>query len=100
MAKSNARNARVNSQRFTYEHTLKSFKNNLFNCNSIEQREYINDKGEHKIWVQFNFANGSRSLPIDPTDEVMNLIDDFMSNTGEFKIQSEIPSNLRTDNPE
>ena len=94
------RNARVNAQRFSYEQTFKTFKNNLFSCNSIEQREYINDKGEHKVWVQFNFANGVRSLPIDPTDEVIGLLDDFMNNTGEFKLQTEATIALRKETKE
>ena len=97
MATSNSRTARINSQRFSYQQTFGNFKTNLFNCNGIEQREYINQKGEHKIFVKFNFANGSKSLSIDPTDEVETLLVDFMNNTGEFSLKREDATNLRNE---
>lgn len=97
MANNTKRLARINSQRFTHVQNMETLKTNLFNCNSIEQREFINKKGEHKLYVLFHFANGVIPLSIDPTDEVRTLVNDFMQNTGVFANQSEAPNNVRNE---
>jgi hypothetical protein len=89
----NPRVARVNQQRFSHEVNLQTLKSNLFNCVGVQHRAYINKQNQEKIFVEFQFANGTTSLSIDPTDDVETLLFDFMNNTGEFTPQ--IPTKIR-----
>lgn len=81
------RKARINSQLLSYTQNLETVKTNLFNCNSVEQRDYINRRGEHQLFLEFNFPNGKKTLSIHPTEDVKELLNHFLNNTGIFNNQ-------------
>lgn len=78
------RRPRINGQLLSYSQNLEAVKTNLFSCNSVEQRDYINRKGERQVFLEFNFPNGKKTLSIHPTDEVKELLNSFLNNTGIF----------------
>lgn len=93
----NRREARINQQRFSYTQNLDTLQTALFNCVKVEHREYISKTGEHKIYVQCHFANGSQQVTIDYTAEVTGLLNDFMHNTGVFSSDNNAPAISRKD---
>jgi len=81
----------VNRNRVAHDENYLALEANLHNCLSITDREYTNRSGQRCVFVQFTFANGSRSLSIQNSLEVQSLIGDFMNARGVFSKQDEGP---------
>lgn len=97
MSTNEKRHARINQQRFSYDQNFDALQTALFNCVRVDHREYISKTGEHKIYVQCHFANGSQQVTIDHTAQVTGLLNDFMHNTGVFSPDNNAPAISRKD---
>ncbi|TCO20762.1 hypothetical protein EV200_108203 [Pedobacter psychrotolerans] len=81
----NYRNSRANKLLLSYEQSFNALKNNLINCNKVEQREYINRRGESQFYLEFEFPNGKVTQSVESTQEVRQLLNDFLHAEGVFK---------------
>lgn len=84
--------AMVNRNKVNHDHNLITLEGNLLNCLSITDREYTNRSGQRCIYVEFRFANGTRSMSLQNTPEVQSLLSDFLNARGVFAKQDEGPS--------
>ena len=74
----------VNRNRVAHDQNYLALESNLHNCLSIKDREYTNRSGQRCVFVEFTFANGTRSLSIQNSPEVQALLGDFMHARGAF----------------
>lgn len=81
----NYTNSRANQLLLTHEQSLSSLKASLLKCNKVSQREYINRRGEKQFYLEFEFPNGNITQSITPTQEVVQLLTDFLQSEGMFK---------------
>jgi hypothetical protein len=81
----------VNRNKVAHDQNYLALESNLQNCLSITDREYTNRSNQRCVFVEFKFANGSRSMSIQNSPQVQHLLGDFMNARGIFSKQDDGP---------